>query len=111
MLYLVTGEYVEVGGVLPPEQVAANLEQVVLPSLAMIATWVETGKAKGGVFAGERAGVFVLEAASNEEVGQLLASLPFWGLVKWHVRPLQTWRSAIERDRSVVQHLKAKGKP
>lgn len=110
MLYLVTGEFVEVGAMLPPEQLAGIIEQAALPSLEMLAQWEEEGKGKGGVFAGERTGVFVLEAASSEEVGQLLASLPFWGLLKWHVRPLQSFRSALERDRAVVEPIKAAAK-
>lgn len=49
----------------------------------------------------------MLEAASAEEVGELLSSLPFWGLVKWQVRPLQSARSTIERERSVVERIRA----
>lgn len=105
--YLVTGEWVEAGALLPPEQMALIGEQVLLPSLEMLARWEEDGRISGGVFAGERAEVFVLEGASGEEVGDLLASLPFWGLVRWHVRPLQSFRSCHERDRRVTEHLKA----
>ncbi len=53
-------------------------------------------KLTGGILAGQRAGAFVIDAQSNEEVGTILAGLPFWGLVKWDVKPLQSIRSAIE---------------
>jgi hypothetical protein len=45
----------------------------------------------------------MVEASSHEEVGQLLASLPFWGIVKWHVTLLQSWASTVERDRAAFQ--------
>jgi hypothetical protein len=107
MLFLVSGEWVEPGALLPAEQLPPILEQVVLPSLEMLAGWEEQGKVHGGVFAGERAGAWVVEAASGEEIGQLLTSLPFWGLVKWQVRPLQSARSTAERDRRVAEQIKA----
>lgn len=107
MLFLVSGEWVEVGALLPPEQVVALIERAVVPSLEIWARWEEEGRVKGGIFAGERAGVLVLEAASSEEVGQLLGSLPFWGMVKWHVRPLQSVRSTIERERRIAEQTRA----
>jgi hypothetical protein len=107
-MYQVSGTWVELGAMLTPEQVAHLLEQAVLPSLETLAQWEEQGKIHGGVFAGERETAFVLNAASSEEVGQLLTSLPFWALMKWHVRPLQSMRSAIERERASLERLKAR---
>jgi hypothetical protein len=107
MLFLVTGEFVEPGALLPPEQLIPILEQSILPSIEILVRWEQEGKIRGGVFAGERAGAWVMEAASSEEVGQQLASLPFWGLVKWHVRPLQSFRSTVDRERQVADQIKA----
>ena len=78
---------------------------MVIPSLEMWGQWENEGIIKGGVFAGERAGAFVLEAASHEEVGERLSSLPFWGMIKWSVRPMQSARSAAERERKVIKQL------
>ena len=39
MRFLVTGEWVEVGALLPPEQTVGVLEDVVHPSLEMLAHW------------------------------------------------------------------------
>jgi hypothetical protein len=64
-------------------------------------------KLTGGVLVGQRAGAFVIDAQSNEEVGTVLGNLPFWGLIKWSVTPLQSMRSAIERDRKAVEAMKA----
>lgn len=107
MLYLVTGEWVEPGLLAPPAQVADAIEQAVFPSFERLEQWEKEGKLKGGIFAGERAGAFVIEAASNDEIGEMVALLPFWGLVKWHVRPLQSVRSALERDRRAIAQLRA----
>lgn len=100
MRFFITGEYIEAGALLSPEHLAALAQNVILPSLQILAKWEQEGKIKGGVLAGERAGVFIVEAASHEEIGELLASLPFWGLIKWHVTPLQSWASTVERDRA-----------
>jgi len=102
MRFFVTGDYIETGALLSPEQLAPLAQHAILPSLQMLAKWEQDGKIRGGVLAGERAGVFVVEAASHEELGALLASLPFWGLIKWHVTPLQSWASTIERDSAAM---------
>lgn len=108
MLYLVTGEFVDPGPLLPPDQVVVLLESLVLPSFEILARWEDEGKIKGGgIFVGERAGAWVLEADSADAAGELLASLPFWGVVRWHVRPLQSFRSSITRDGAVLARLKA----
>jgi hypothetical protein len=106
MKFLVTGAWVELGALLSPEQVISLLEQNVLPSLEMFSQWEEQGKIAGGVFAGEREVACVLEAASSEEVGQLLGSLPFWAMMKWHVRPLQSMRSTVDRERRLLENLR-----
>lgn len=106
MSYFVSGTWIEVGALVNPQQVAQFLEQAVIPSLEQFARWEEQGKITGGVFAGERETAFVLNAASAEEVGQLLTSLPFWGMMKWQVRPLQSMRSAVERERKLLSQVK-----
>ena len=107
MRFLVTAEFVEPGALLTPEALGPLAQHVILPSLEMLAKWEQEGKIRGGVYAGQRAGAFVVDASSHEEVGTLLASLPFWGLVRWHVTPVQSWASAVERDRAAFQRAAA----
>ena len=76
MLYLVTGEWVEVGALLPPEQLVPILDEAILPSLEKLAQWEEEGKIHGGIFTGERAGAWVMEAGSSEEVGEFWPAYP-----------------------------------
>ncbi len=108
MLFLVRTEYVEVGPLLPPEQVLTFVERAVIPSLEMLTQWEQEGRIwAGGVFPGERAGAMVMEADSAEEVGQLLGSLPFWGQMKWDVRALQSISSTVERERGILEQAQA----
>ncbi len=108
MLFLVKTEYVEVGALMPPEAAVSYVEQVVIPSLQMVAQWEQEGRIlAGGTFPGERAGALVMEADSAEEVGQLLGSLPFWGQMKWEVRAMQSLSSVVERERGIVEQTKA----
>ena len=60
MRFLVKGEWVETGAVLPAEQFAPLIEHVVLPSLEQWDQWEQQGKSTGGVLAGQRAGVFLI---------------------------------------------------
>ncbi len=108
MLFLVKGEWVEVGALLPPEGLVGYVEQVVVPSVEMLAQWEQEGRIRtGGVFPGERPGAWVMEADSAEEVGQLLGSLPFWGQMKWDVRAMQSLSSTVERERSILEQARA----
>jgi hypothetical protein len=49
----------------------------------------------------------VVEAASPEEVDQLVASLPYWGVVKMQVQALMPVSGAIERNRLVSEQQRA----
>ena len=107
MLFLVTAKFVEAGPLLPPEGFVQLLDQTILPSVETMAQWEEEGRIRGGVFSGQREGGFTIEADSAEELGQLLSSLPFWGVLKWDVKPLQSFRSVVERERGVRDQVQA----
>jgi hypothetical protein len=101
MQYLIRGEFVEenIAGK-PLEENIRFIESVVHPSLGMLEKAVHEKKLTGGVVAGVREGVMIMEASSNEEVGGFLRSLPFWGALKWTVIPLQSFPSAVEQDKA-----------
>ncbi|HZU07013.1 MAG TPA: muconolactone Delta-isomerase family protein [Chloroflexota bacterium] len=111
MRFLVTGEWVEVGALLSPEQTIGVLEDVVHPSLELLARWEQEGRIRGGIQTGQRAGSFIVDAASAEELGEMLASLPFWGMVKWQVVSLQSFQSTVERERGVALRARGASKP
>jgi hypothetical protein len=105
MLYLVTGEWVEDPTVVA-EEFPSLWENMVRPSLETLSKTFDDKKT-GGVFAGQRMGAFILDVSSHEEVGSFLASLPFWSRLTWNVTPLQSFRSALERDSKAMEGLKA----
>src|SRR5262249_10556965 len=94
---------------LPPQQVGQMLDAVVVPSLEMLAKWEREGRIHGGSFVGQRGGCMIIEAASNEELADLLMTLPFWGLQDWKITPLASNESALKRVREMSQRLKSAG--
>lgn len=107
MRYLISAEGIDVG-LLPPQQFAQYLEQMVIPSHEAL-TKLEAEKKilAGGVLVGARGGVALVEAESNEEVDRLLMSLPFWSMVKWTVTPLNSFRSRATQLREALERSKA----
>jgi len=105
--YLVTGEYVDPGPLLPPEQLVQMLENQVLTSFDALATLEDQKKVLGGIVCGGRAGAFIVDVASNTELNQLLQGLPFWGIVKWTSVPLQPFRERAADERKMMEQVKA----
>ena len=108
--YLVTGDYVDPGPLLPPEQLAHLIEHLVLPSFEALAKLEGEKKILGGgILAGARAGAFIVDVASNDELNRLLQNLPFWGIVRWSSTPLQGFRERAADERQAMERLKAVG--
>jgi muconolactone delta-isomerase len=83
------------------------LEEVVLPTFDVLMKLEAQKKiAAGGLPVGDRAFVFIVEAASNEELDRLLRSLPAWGVLEWHVTPLQSFAGRAAQERDVVKQFK-----
>ena len=108
MRCLVVGEYVDPGPLLPPQGLAQLLEQLVIPSAEALAKLEDQKKILGGGFVvGARAGAFILDVASHDEASQVLQNLPFWGVVKWTLTPLQEFRKRVADERPRVERLKS----
>ena len=105
MKYLVTGS--EGPGFASPMEAAEVLENIILPTFdALVKLEGDKKILAGGLPVGDRAFVFVVEAASNEEVDRLLRTLPAWGVLKWQVTALQTFAGRAAHEREVVKDLK-----
>ena len=105
MRYLVSGS--EGPGFASPEEAVEILEEVVLPTFdALMKLEAQKKIAAGGLPVGDRAFIFIVEAASNEELDRLLRSLPAWGVLEWHVTPLQSFAGRAAQDRDVVKQFK-----
>jgi muconolactone delta-isomerase len=105
MLYLVKAELVE--NSVSAEAFPQVFERVIRPSLESLAKMIDDKKLTGGIPAGQRAGIFIMDAQSNEEVDRILGGLPFWGLLNMSVTPLVSVRTAIERDQRAADAMKS----
>jgi muconolactone delta-isomerase len=106
MLFLVCGENIDPGYLLPPDQTMQAVEQAVLPSFQQIAEWEQQGKVKGGLYPGERAGAFVVDVESYEELDSMMNHLPFFGIVKWQVKPLMTFASVAQQVPGYIRDIR-----
>jgi hypothetical protein len=104
MQYLVSAS--EGPGFASPEETLKALENMVIPLFEALMRLEAEGKiAAGGVPLGDRALVFIVEAASHDEVDRLLRGLPMWGVFKWDVMALQTFAGRADQEREFVQRL------
>jgi hypothetical protein len=105
MKYLVIGSGGP--GFASPEEAIKVLEEVVLPSFDQLIALEKKKKIlAGGLPVGDRAFAFIAEAASNEELDQMLRELPMWGSLDWEVSPLQTFSGRAAQERSIIKKLK-----
>jgi len=105
MQYLVSGS--EGPGWHSPEEAVEVLEKGVLPTFDALMKLEEDNKiVAGGLPVGDRAVVFIAEAASNEELDRMLRKIPAWGVMKWEVRALQPFAGRAAQEREIVEELK-----
>ena len=106
MMFLVRGENIDSGYLIPPDQLFPVLEQRVVAGFQMLAARVAQGKAMGGVFPGERGGALILEAESFEELDAFMNSLPFFGFIKWDIKPLMPFSTIAEKIPQYLSHAR-----
>lgn len=105
-LYLVTTT--EGPGFAAPDEVIAVLENGILPTFAALADLQKRGKiVAGGLPAGSRTLILIMEAESHDEVDRLLRDLPAWGVFSWTVKPLQSLGGRADMEREILRELKA----
>lgn len=105
MKYLVVAT--EGPGFASPDEAVRVLEGNVLPTFdVLVQLEAEKTILAGGLPVGERSLVFIVEAASNEELDQLLRNIPMWGTLHWKVTPLQSFAGRAAQERGVVKSIK-----
>jgi hypothetical protein len=105
MKYLVSGS--DGPGFATSEEALQLLEKIVVPSLdALNKLQGEKRILAGGLKVGERAFVFVAEAESNEKLDRMLREIPFWGMVRWEVTPLEGFETRAAEERVMMARLK-----
>jgi muconolactone delta-isomerase len=107
MKYLVILELIGTPPVGPPEELVRFLEQVVIPSEEAAIRLMSEGKIlAGGDLTGGRGWAFIMEAASNEELSQLLESIPQWPLLEVAVTPLDSTEERLAQTRKGLEQMK-----
>lgn len=48
----------------------------------------------------------IIEAEPNDELSQIVQSLPFWGLMKVDVVPLESFEHKVQLARQTLERLK-----
>jgi hypothetical protein len=104
--FLVIGKAIEYGGPVNPTDAVMLFENVILPSIEMSKEWEEKKMVVGGLFAGQRAGVLIIEASTGEELSSWLQRLPFWSLNTWEIIPLQSFQSGVEDVKKQLANVK-----
>ena len=105
MNYLVIGS----GGpaLTVPEDMIELLEDYILPGFeALKKLQLENKILAGGVPVSERAVAFIIDAASNEELDQIMRARPLWPVLEWQVTPLQSFEGRAFHERRMLQQLK-----
>ena len=104
--YLVTQEFVDPGPLLPLDQFARMGRMSVLPGHDALINLKSEGKVIAGGFpVGERAIAYIVEADSPKELDALLQGIPFWGIVKTKVTPLQDFEDRRDQDQQFIEQL------
>jgi hypothetical protein len=89
-----------------PAETLQALEDLVLPLFeSLLRFQAEKKILAGGVPVGDRAVVFIVEAASHGELDRMLRSLPMWGLFTWEVKALESFAGRAAQEREFVQRL------
>jgi hypothetical protein len=104
--FLVIGKSIDYGGPVDPTNFAMFSENVILPSIEILKDWEEKKMVLGGLFAGQRAGVIIIEAASGEDLSSWMQRLPFWAQNTWEVIPLQSFQSGVEDVKRQIANVK-----
>ena len=106
MQYLVTMELVDPGPLLPPQQLLGMYRTAVLPGHEALINLKSDGKIlAGGYPVGERAIAFIVESDSPKELDSLLLEIPFWGITKTKVTPLQDFEDRRDQDQQAAEQL------
>ncbi|MGQ0658306.1 MAG: hypothetical protein ACT4NU_09465 [Chromatiales bacterium] len=98
-------------GFASPEEAVEVLQKGILPTFdALLQLEARKKILAGGLPVGDRAFVFILEAASSEEADQILRDIPAWGMLKWKVTPLQSFKGRAQKERSIVRELRRRSR-
>jgi muconolactone delta-isomerase len=109
MKYLVELDHVNSGEPFTAETSRAFIEGTILPTLARAEQLVKEGRIlAGGPAAGRIALRFVAEAETNEQLDQLISSIPLWSVADTRVTPLIEFSDRRNHVQMILQRFAGK---
>jgi Muconolactone delta-isomerase len=105
-LYLVEFETTPTGTTTSRAQQIERIDKLVIPTLESLGK--DSKVRAGGITVDTHAGVFVVEAKSEDEVTDLLRALPAQGIMQWKVTQLETFAHRADIEKKTVQELRTK---
>jgi hypothetical protein len=107
MLYLIKLKGIEnvIAGL--PQANIATIENMILPTLKMLAGLEKEKKLTGGAMSGRREIQFVMDFPSNDEAGKWVMSLPWWPVHDCEVIALQPIQSHVPMVEQALKQLKS----
>jgi hypothetical protein len=85
--FLVIGKGIDYGGPVNPADFVIFSENMVLSSIQTLKDWEDKKVIAGGLFAGQRASVMIIDSPSAEELSVTMHKLPFWTQNTWGSNP------------------------
>jgi hypothetical protein len=104
--FLVIGQGIDYVDPMDPASFIMLSEKIVLPAVETATEWEGKKLVVGGFFAGQRAGVMIIEAASGEELSGLIQRLSFWSENALEILPLQSFQSGAENIKQQIANAK-----
>lgn len=98
-LYLVTMNLIRTDPLLPVDQLTRFIRGAILPSMESLTQLQAQGKVvSGGYPIGRPAIVLLVDAASEEELQEILEGLPIWDHVEAETRRMQGFEELVSLD-------------
>ncbi len=108
MLYIVRTDNFAFDPTIPPQQAAGLIENMVIPTAERLIQLKSEGKVLvAGTPPGHKSVYFVADAASHDEISQLVDSLPLWPIHQWEITPLVDIEDHLGIIRELLAHLKS----
>jgi len=110
MLYMVTFEYVETGPLYPPDKIPKLVDKGIGMSLDAVVALSKQQNSPfkaGGVFAGSKSSVMILDVSGHKELSETIQSFPFWSIMTVRVVPLQSFDERQQQEKAASGALAA----
>ncbi len=107
MLFQITCKMTENFYGMPPNMAVPATENMLLPSLKILADMEDKGKIMGGSFAGQAEGSFIGDFPSPAEASRFIQSLPFWSMFHWEIKSIISYKETVRDVEKGLESIKA----